>query len=76
MLSFFEIANYNNHGEPNLKGAMNMEQKKFNDTKTFENDLIEILSNLIKDKLNETIQIALETHNIAKIKELISLLSL
>ena len=55
---------------------MNMEQKKFNDTKTFENDLIEILSNLIKDKLNETIQIALETHNMAKIKELISLLSL
>ncbi len=51
-------------------------ENEFKDIKTFENDLIEILSNLIKDKLNEVIQISLETHNMERIKELIRLLSI
>ena len=53
-----------------------MNERNFKDIKGFENDLIEILSNLIKDKLNEVIQISLETHNMERIKELIRLLSI
>ena len=53
-----------------------MNERNFKDIKGFENDLIEILSSLIKDKLNEVIQISLETHNMERIKELIRLLSI
>lgn len=47
---------------------------KFNNIKTFQHDMIEILSKLIEDKLKQTIEFSIQTNNAQPLNELLIIL--
>ena len=47
---------------------------KFNNIKTFQHDMIEILSKLIEDKLKQTIEFSIQTNNLKGLVKVLEIL--
>lgn len=50
--------------------------KNFNNSKTFEKELQDILFELLQDKIKQTLEFAIQTHNANIIKQILDILDL
>ena len=49
-------------------------KNEFNDCNEFEKDLVDILVNLIKERLKDTIEYSIATHDIKPLKQILEIL--
>ena len=50
-------------------------KNEFNDCNEFEKDLVDILVNLIKERLKDTIEYSIATHDIKPLKQILEILN-